>query len=152
MEVQGNIFASEEEFERECIDELKDYFTRFFNALTDFSNNFKLSQDNYQIIENISVDHDTKSLVEKNKSLMTGGSEQPKRILYKEYSPDLNYYIEHFNYLKSRLKGKSQKELKEIYKEIFSQVNSFLDDIIKEEESDPINQRVIQVAKDFKRK
>ena len=49
------------------------------------------------------------------------------------------------------MKGKSQKELKEIYKEIFSQVNSFLDDIIKEEESDPINQRVIQIAKDLKK-
>ena len=48
------------------------------------------------------------------------------------------------------MKGKSQKELKEIYKEITSQVTSFLDDIIKEEESDPINQRVIQIAKDLK--
>jgi len=48
------------------------------------------------------------------------------------------------------LKGKSQKELKEIYKEITSQVTSFLDDIIKEEESDSINQRVIQIAKDLK--
>ena len=47
------------------------------------------------------------------------------------------------------MKGKSQKELKEIYKEITSQVTSFLDDIIKEEESDPINQRVIQIAKDW---
>ena len=49
------------------------------------------------------------------------------------------------------MKGKSQKELKEIYKEITSQVTSFLDDIIKEEESDPINQRVIQIAKDLKK-
>jgi len=70
MEIQGNIFASEEEFERECTDELKDYFTRFYNALTNFSNNFKLSQDNYQIIENISGEHDTKSLEQKNKSLI----------------------------------------------------------------------------------
>ena len=86
MEVQGNIFASEEELERECTDELKGYFTTFFNAINNFSNNLIISQDNYQIIEAISGDHDNKSFAEKNKSLMTG----PKRNLYKEYSQDLN--------------------------------------------------------------
>ena len=145
MEVQGNIFASEEELERECTDELKDYFLKFFNALTNFSNNIKLSQDNYQIIEAISGDLDNKSFAEKNKSLMTG----PKRNLYKEYSQDLNYYVEHFDILKSRLKGKSSKEIRDIHKEITQEVTLFLGDIIKEE-SDAINQRVEQIAKDLK--
>ena len=145
MEVQGNIFASEEELERECTDELKDYFLKFFNALTNFSNNIKLSQDNYQIIEAISGDLDNKSFAEKNKSLMTG----PKRNLYKEYSQDLNYYSEHFDIIKAKLKGKSQKEIREIHKEITQEVTSFLGDIIKEE-SDSINQRVEQIAKDLK--
>ena len=145
MEVQGNIFASEEELERECTDDLKDYFIKFFNALTNFSNNIKLSQDNYQIIEAISGDLDNKSFAEKNKSLMTG----PKRNLYKEYSQDLNYYVEHFDILKSRLKGKSSKEIRELHKEITQEVTLFLGDIIKEE-SDAINQRVEQIAKDLK--
>ena len=145
MEVQGNIFASEEELERECTDELKGYFTTFFNAINNFSNNLIISQDNYQIIEAISGDHDNKSFAEKNKSLMTG----PKRNLYKEYSQDLNYYVEHFDILKSRLKGKSSKEIRDIHKEITQEVTLFLGDIIKEE-SDAINQRVEQIAKDLK--
>ena len=145
MEVQGNIFASEEELERECTDELKDYFIKFFNALTNFSNNIKLSQDNYQIIESISGDLDNKSFAEKNKSLMTG----PKRNLYKEYSQDLNYYVENFDIIKSRLKGKSSKEIRDLHKEITQEVTLFLGDIIKEE-SDAINQRVEQIAKDLK--
>ena len=145
MEVQGNIFASEEELERECTDELKLYFTNFINALTNFTNNFKLSQNNYQIIEAISGEHDNKSFAEKNKSLMTG----PKRNLYKEYSQDLNYYVEHFDILKSKLKGKSSKEIRDIHKEITQEVTAFLGDIIKEE-SDAINQRVEQIAKDLK--
>ena len=145
MEVQGNIFASEEELERECTDELKGYFTTFFNAINNFSNNLIISQDNYQIIEAISGDLDNKSFAEKNKSLMTG----PKRNLYKEYSQDLNYYVEHFDILKSRLKGKSSKEIRDIHKEITQEVTLFLGDIIKEE-SDAINQRVEQIAKDLK--
>ena len=138
-------FSSEEELERECTDELKLYFTMFFNALTNFTNNFKLSQNNYQIIEAISSEHDNKSFAEKNKSLMTG----PKRNLYKEYSQDLNYYVEHFDILKSKLKGKSSKEIRDIHKEITQEVTAFLGDIIKEE-SDAINQRVEQIAKDLK--
>jgi hypothetical protein len=145
MEVQGNIFASEEELERECTDDLKNYFLKFFNALSNFSNNIKLSQDNYQIIEAISGDLDNKSFAEKNKSLMTG----PKRNLYKEYSQDLNYYVENFDIIKSRLKGKSSKEIRDIHKEITQEVTLFLGDIIKEE-SDAINQRVEQIAKDLK--
>ena len=138
-------FSSEEELERECTDELKLYFTMFFNALTNFTNNFKLSQNIYQIIEAISGEHDNKSFAEKNKSLMTG----PKKNLYKEYSQDLNYYVEHFDILKSKLKGKSSKEIRDIHKEITQEVTAFLGDIIKEE-SDAINQRVEQIAKDLK--
>lgn len=145
MEVQGNIFASEEELERECTDDLKTYFKSFFDVITNFSNNIKISQDNYQIIDKISGDHDNKSFAEKNKSLMTG----PQRNLYKEYSQDLNYYTEHFEILKSKLKGKTQKELREIHKEITQEITAFLGDIIKEE-PDAINQRVTQIAKDLK--
>ena len=145
MEVQGNIFASEEELEKECTDDLKGYFTSFFDAINNFSNNIKISQDNYQIIDAINGEHDNKSFAEKNKSLMTG----PKRNLYKEYSQDLNYYVEHFDILKSKLKGKSSKEIRDIHKKITQEVTLFLGDIIKEE-SDAINQRVEQIAKDLK--
>ena len=145
MEFQGNIFASEEEFERECTDELKNYFKKFIGILQDILKNFNLSSDKMKIIEDISGEKDNKSFAEKNKSLMTG----PKRNLYKEYAQDLNYYTEHFDAVKSKLKGKSSKEIREINNKITREVNEFLEDIIKEE-PDQIHQRILQIAKDLK--
>ena len=145
MEFQGNIFASEEEFERECTDELKSYFKKFIGILQDIFKNFNLSSEQLTIIEEINGEKDNKSFAEKNKSLMTG----PKRNLYKEYAQDLNYYCEHFDSVKSKLKGKSAKEIREINNKITHEVNEFLEDIIKEE-PDQIRQRIIQIAKDIK--
>ena len=145
MEFQGNIFASEEEFERECTDELKNYFKKFIGILQDIFKNFNLSSEQLTIIEEINGEKDNKSFAEKNKSLMTG----PKRNLYKEYAQDINYYCEHFDSIKSKLKGKSAKEIREINNKITHEVNEFLEDIIKEE-PDQIRQRIIQIAKDIK--
>ena len=145
MEFQGNIFAAEEEFERECTDELKNYFKQFIGFLQDNFKNFNLSKEEYAKIEEINGDLDNKNFAEQNKSLMTG----PKRNLYKEYAQDLNYYCEHFEIIKSKLKGKSQKEIREINNKIAHEVNVFLDDIIKEE-PDQIHQRILQIAKDIK--
>ena len=145
MEFQGNIFASEEEFERECTDELKGYFNKFIGVLQDIFKNFNLTSEQLKTIEEISGEKDNKSFAEKNKSLMTG----PKRNLYKEYAQDLNYYCEHFESVKSRLKGKSLKEIREINNKITQEVNEFLQDLIKEE-PDQIRQRIIQIAKDIK--
>ena len=96
-------------------------------------------------IEKIDGDKDNKSFAEKNKSLMTG----PKRNLYKEYCEDLSYYTEHFDFIKSKLKGKNPKEIREIQNRITLEVSEFLKDIIKEE-PDQINLRIEQIAKDIK--
>ena len=81
MELQVNIFVSEEELERECTNELKSYFKQFIGYLTDFLKDFNLPQDKKDIIENINGELDNKCFAEENKSLMTG----PKRNLYIEY-------------------------------------------------------------------
>ena len=73
--------------------------------MKDFFKNFNLSQEKLDIIEKISGEKDTKSFAKNNKSLMT----EPKRCLYKEYSQDLNYYLENFDIIKSKIKGKNQK-------------------------------------------
>ena len=145
MEFQGNIFASEEEFERDCTDELKNYFKKYIGHMQEFFKIPILSQDQLDTIEKISGERDNKNFAEKNKSLMTG----PKRNLYKEYSQDLNYYLEHFDFIKSKIKGKNQKELREINNKITHDVNEFIEDIIKEA-PDQIHQRIIQIAKDIK--
>ena len=145
MEEQGNIFADKEELERECTDELKLYFKSYIKILEDFMKNFKLEEKDIKIIENMDGSKDTKSFAESNKSLMTG----PKRNMYKEYAVDLNYYIENFDIVKSKLKNKTPKEQREIQKQLSSEITTLLSNLIKEE-PDEINQRIEEIAKDIK--
>ena len=145
MEMQGNIFACEEELERDCTNELKDYFMKFIKIMKDFFKTFIISEENNDIIEKINGEKDNKSFAEKNKSLMTG----PKRNLYKEYAQDLSYYTEHFDIIKSKLKGKDKKEIREFNNKITQDINEFLGDLIKEE-PDEIQLRIEQIAKDIK--
>ena len=145
MEEQGNIFADKEELERECTDELKFYFKSYIKIFEDFMKNFKLEEKDIKIIENMDGSKDTKSFAESNKSLMTG----PKRNMYKEYAVDLNYYIENFDIVKSKLKNKTPKEQREIQKQLSSEITTLLSNLIKEE-PDEINQRIEEIAKDIK--
>ena len=145
MEEQGNIFADKEELERECTDELKLYFKSYIKIFEDFMKNFKLEEKDMKIIENMDGSKDTKSFAESNKSLMTG----PKRNMYKEYAVDLNYYIENFDIVKSKLKNKTPKEQREIQKQLSSEITTLLSNLIKEE-PDEINQRIEEIAKDIK--
>ena len=81
MKIQGNIFASEEELERECTDELKLYINKFMKAMETFRNNIILADSDKEIINAIDGNTDNKQFAEKNKSLMIG----PKRNLFKEF-------------------------------------------------------------------
>ena len=145
MDEQGNIFAVKEELERDCTDELKMYFNSYIKSIEEFMHKFKLTEKEKNIIESINGTKDTQSFAESNKSLMTG----PKRNLYKEYAVDLNYYIENFDIVKSRLKGKSPQEQREIQKEISSEITTLLSNLIKEE-PDEINKRIEEIARDIK--
>ena len=142
---QGNIFADREEQERECTDDLKKYFKKYITTFENFLKNFKMSEESMNIIEKMNGDRDTKSFAESNKSLMT----EPKRNVYKEYSIDINYYVDNFDILKSKIKGKTPKEQRELYKEISSEITNLLANIIKEE-PDKIYIRIEQIAKDIK--
>jgi hypothetical protein len=145
MEEQGNIFADKEELERECTDDLKTYFKLYIKYIENFLKDFKLPEKDINIIESIDGSEDTKSFAESNKSLMTG----PKRNMYKEYSIDLNYYVENFEIVKSILKNKTPKEQREFQKQISTEISILLADLIKEE-PDEINLRIEQFAKDIK--
>ena len=145
MEIQGNIFASEEELERECTNEFKKYLKEFISICKNFFKDFEITKEEQQIVEEIDGDRDNKDFAEKNKTLMTG----PKRNLYKEYSQDLNFYTEHFDIIKEKLKKKSPSEIREINKMITQDVNDFLSDIIKEE-PDEIHQKIQEIAKNLK--
>ena len=145
MEEQGNIFAVKEELERESTDELKSYFQTHIKSLNDLSASFQFSDEELKIIENMNGDYDCKKFAESNKSLMTG----PGRNEYREYAVDLNYYTEHFEIIKSKLKGKSPTEQREFQREVLNEINTILGDLIKEEKTEAIH-KIEEYAKDLK--
>ena len=145
MNLQGNIFASEEEFERECTNDLKKYLLNFVNSIESAKNKIIILDTEINQINEIDGDIDNKQFAEKNKSLMTG----PKRNLYKEYCQDLNYYMEHFECLKKEAKGKNNQEIRAFQNQISQDVSSFLSDIIKEEPNE-IHNKILEIAKNLK--
>ena len=145
MDQQGNIFAFKQDFEIECTQELKKHIQDCIIIFEEFFKNFKLSDEDKKAIENIDGEKDTKDFAKNNRSFVTG----PKRNLYKEYPIDLNYYVENFDIIKSKLKNKNQKEQRDIKKQISTDITNFLEPIIQEE-PDQINKNVEQVAKDIK--
>ena len=145
MEEQGNIFAVKEELERESTDELKTYFQTYIKSLNSLSGSFQFSDEELKIIENMNGDYDCKKFAESNKSLMTG----PGRNEYREYAVDLNYYTEHFEIIKSKLKGKSPTEQREFQREVLNEINTILGDLIKEEKTEAIH-KIEEYAKDLK--
>jgi len=145
MNVQGNIFASQEEFERDCTNELKGYITRIINLIYDLSNKIRLNETEVNIIHGINGDTDNMQFAEKNKSLMTG----PKRNLFKEYSQDLNYYMEHFDCIKKETKNKNNQEIRKFQNQLSQDISTFLSSIIKEEPNE-IHNKILEIAKKLK--
>ena len=144
MEEQGNIFADKEELERDCTDELKIYFKSYIKHIDEFCKNIKLTEKELNIIEEIDGNKDTEKFAQSNKSLMTG----PQRNLYKEYAVDINYYVSNFDIVKAKLKGKSDKEVREILNQISTEITNLLKDIIKEEPNEIIK-KIEDIAKDI---
>ena len=53
----------------------------------------------------------------------------PKRILFKQYTQNVNYYMENFQFLKKEIKNKSPNELKIFQDNISEEVKKFLNEI-----------------------
>ena len=108
LDLQGHVFAIMEEFERDCTNDLKRWLKKFADHMNNFRNGIEMNEIEIKQIEEMDGIKDNKIFAEQNKSLMTG----PKRNLFKEYSQDLNYYMENFEFLKKETKGKTPKEIK----------------------------------------
>ena len=145
LDLQGHVFAIMEEFERDCTNDLKRWLKKFADHMNNFRNGIEMNEIEMKQIEEMDGIKDNKIFAEQNKSLMTG----PKRNLFKEYSQDLNYYMENFEFLKKELKGKNPKEIKEIHNNISQEVGKFLNEIITEEPNE-INDKIIEIAKKLK--
>ena len=145
LDLQGHVFAIMEEFERDCTNDLKRWLKKFVNNMDNFRKGIEFTEIEIKQIEEMDGIKDNKIFAEQNKSLMTG----PKRNLFKEYSQDLNYYMENFEFLKKEIKGKTPKEIKEIHKNISQEVGKFLNEIITEEPNE-ITDKIIDIAKNLK--
>ena len=145
IELQGHVFSTIEEFERLCTNDFKLFLTRMVEKINNLKDNFGFSENEVTQLGEMDGDKDNKSFSEKNKSLMTG----PKRNLFKEYSQDLGYYMENFDFLKKEASKKNPKELKEFHKKISLDVSNYLNDIIVEEKND-INDKILEYSKKLK--
>ena len=145
MNVQGNIFASQEELERDCTNELKKYLNEYIGFIEETRDKIVFTESDKAILNAIDGDTDNKSFAEKNKSLMTG----PRRNLFKEYSQDLNYYMEHFDCIKKEMKNKTSKEIRQFQNQLSQDVSAFLSTIIKEEPNQ-IHFKILEIAKRLK--
>ena len=145
MKIQGNIFASQEELERDYTNDLKTYINNFIKSMETFKNGIALTDLEKEIVNSINGNTDNQQFAEKNKSLMTG----PRRNLFKEYSQDLNYYMEHFDCLKKEIKNKNLQEQRQFQNQISQDVSQFLNKIIKEEPNQ-IHNKILEIAKKLK--
>ena len=59
MKIQGNIFASQEELERDCTNELKIYINRFMKSIENFRNNIMLTDSEKQILNSIDEENES---------------------------------------------------------------------------------------------
>ena len=144
-DMQGHIFAYEDEFEKESTNEFKRYLINFMEEIKIFQNSLTLDEKLYKKIEEIDGKKDNEIFSKENKSLMTG----PKRNLFKEYSQDLNYYMENFDILKKEFKNKTPAEIRDKQKYISQDIGKFLNEIIIEDRND-INENILNIAKNLK--
>ena len=145
IDLQGHLFAIMDEFERNCTNDLKRILQSFIKEIEIFQKELYFTESEKKKIEEMSGELDNKMFSEENKSLMTG----PKRDLFKEYSQDLHYYMENFDFLKKEAKNKNSKELREFQKNISQEVSKFLNEIIIEEQNE-INDKILEISKNLK--
>ena len=119
---QVDILEKEEEFEKECTDEIKSYLKEALNFYNDFIEKSKIDEDTLRSIENINAIKDIQIFSEKNRDIMSS----PPRILFKEYNQDLDTYFK-FEVIKNKIKNSSNDETRDLKKEVSFEVNKFLE-------------------------
>ena len=122
IELQGNYFSIMEEFERNCTNDLSFFFKTMSEKITTFKDGIGLNESELKKFDEMDGAKDNQIFFKKNKSLIQG----PKRILFKEYSQDLNHYFESFDFLKKMAKSKTGKDLKEFHENVSQEVSNYL--------------------------
>lgn len=143
--VQRNILESEEEFDKECSEELKSYFNKALDYYTELLNNNKVDEEVINEIKKIDGNKDIQDFSEKNRDIMSS----PPKINFTEYNQDMDIYY-NFEVIKNKMKNLNNNEKKELKKEISIEVNKFLEETvyIMDDKNDIIN-KYTQIANDI---
>ena len=145
LKLQGHALTEIEEFESNCTDELKINLKNFAENINNFSKEIQMSEKELKHIEEIDGKEDNKLFTSENKSLESG----PKKNIFQEYSKDINYYFENFNFLKKQAKGLDEKGKNELIENISKTVENYLKEIIIEDEDD-IKKNIIDISRKLK--
>ena len=126
IELQRNICNSEEEFERDCTGEIKDYFKQIISSYEELLMKCAVKKEVKECIDNMNGNQDNQIFAEKNRSIKTA----PNRIVYCEYTENLEYYS-NFEVVKNYYKKNTNEKMKEKQQKVCSEVKLFLNGIIQ---------------------
>ena len=124
IEIQRNIFSSEEEFERDSTDGIRNYLKTMADYYKELLNSLVLDEEVINNIDKINGTRDTKIFAEKNRNILTCPSRQP----FMEYVQDMEQYI-NLEGIKNQIKNKTKEEEKEIINEIANDLREYLCEI-----------------------
>ena len=105
IELQRNICNSEEEFERDCTGEIKDYFKQIITSYEELLMKCAVKKEVKECIDNMDGNQDNQLFAEKNRSIKTA----PNRIVYCEYTENIEYYS-NFEVVKNYYKKKQMRK------------------------------------------
>ena len=121
IEIQRNLFSSDEEFERDCTEEIKTYLKNIISFYKDFLKKMEIDKDIIDEIDKIDGIRDNQIFAAKNRTIMCC----PSRIEFIEYNQDIDTYA-NLEVVKNQLKNKKNEEYKSIQNKISDEVKKFL--------------------------
>ncbi len=131
IELQRNIFSSEEEFERDCTNEIKEYFKKIFLLYNDLLKSSQIDNEVNDILEKMDGCRDNQIFAANNRTIISC----PARIEFSEYNQDVDSYS-NLEVYKNQLKNKNKEETKAIKFQVSSEVKKFLNDILQNTSND----------------
>ena len=141
IELQRNIMSSEEEFERDCTNELKYYLKQVISFYNDFLKKGVANEEMLDVIEKMDGIRDNQVFAEENRTIFSC----PPRIEFIEYNQNLGIYL-NFEVIKNKLKNKTKEEIKEEKIKISSVVKKFLNTNIIITENNKYEEKFDEIA------
>jgi hypothetical protein len=141
IELQRNIMSSEEEFERDCTNELKYYLKQVISFYNDFLKKGVANEEMLDVIEKMDGIRDNQVFAEENRTIFSC----PPRIEFIEYNQNLGIYL-NFEVIKNKLKNKTKEEIKEEKIKISSVVKQFLNTNIIIKENNKYEEKFDEIA------